>query len=318
MVKNKISVTLSLSFILSILILFLPGCKNENTNQTEIPQSKYYTYEMKADDYRLKRINQPLFSFEYPIAYGIHVYDIEPDVVIAGQSELGFWCYKQDSPYLSLYVKVNELSASNYDNEKNYYINRWFSGSSVDNSTMKKVMVSGIEANYFASTPNPSDFRKQYIHRLVVFDYAGLMWQIYMMTYSTYPEPLECQESFNHIINTFKLLDTNYNNDSTTNLNITIEYGDGVFYLTNNEDVMLCEVKVILNYIDNNLSTGYESHDIAGIRSHETRQIQNRELKDINGKTYVDNPDNHPFIMLVQAEFAGCVNKTYTYLKTWE
>jgi len=309
----------------------MPGCAGEtittNTLETSTtpavnPYTTFNTYEMKADDIRLTRVNQPLISFEYPEVFILVDQNISPpDVLILGQSEIDFTHFQGNWPYEYISVIINELSPLKYDEEKTFYLKYWTNRLSTlgDNVTIKKVLVSGIEADYMESSKKSVSYGKQNIYRVTIFDYAGLMWQIYMTTVSSYPEPPEVQEAFEHIINTFKFLDESCNTtDSDKELDITVEYRDKEFFITNNEDVMLCDVSVILNYIDSDLSTGYECHDIMGIRSHQTRRIQNWQLKDIDGKSYVDSPDNHPVILLVQAEFAGCVNKTYTYIKTWE
>jgi hypothetical protein len=217
-------------------------------------------------------------------------------------------------------VTFYEPSYSNWDNA-NELIENLISGPSVfsDNPTMKKVTVAGIEADYLKSYEQPDTSTKQHIARLAVFDYAGMIWTISMSTYSTYPESSDIQESFDHILTTFKILDKECDEQiSDDRLNITVTYENEGFYITNNGDVTLCGVELFVDYTNDDLSTGYHCDDIVGIRPNETRKIQNFEFEDINGNKYIYYPQSGPSKLLVQAEFAGCKNKVYSYLEIWE
>jgi hypothetical protein len=322
-VISKKTKGLSLVFITlcTINVCFL-SCTGGNTT-TDI---NYQTYEITVDDVRLLWYNHPLFSFEYPEIFILIDANKDPHgKVHYDRSQVSFVYRKSDLPYRHLHVTIYDPFQWEWQNAND------MAESIIDASeleglvTTQKVMVAGIEADYLEYSRKPLGSEEQMIYRLAVFDYSDMIWVIYMDTYSAFPEPSYIQESFNHILATFKILDANCDKAvSSDELNITVKYDNEVFTITNNEGFSLCEVEVFLNYTNDDFSTGYHCDDIVGILPYDpngilnSRAIQNRQLTDINGNEYIYYPGNEPYILLIQAEFPGCKNKKYSYIQTWE
>lgn len=314
--KNRI--VLSLVLVLVLVVIFT-GCGGEKATS----EINYLTYEIKPNDIRFNWTNLPLFSFEYPEKYRLYdLNDVTELVITYNHSTVDF---KDETSVFPQYltININKPWAGYYDNANDYLNDRishpeWFPGS----ITTSKVAVAGVEADYVESDQNPNLSGMQEKYRLVIFDYAGMIWEIFMSTYSIYPEPAEIQESFEHILNTFKFIEIDHESihpSSELNISINYDYEKRVFTIINNEDSMLCELKLYLNYTDDELTTGFQTYQVTGIRSHETRYVKYNEFRDTYGNYWGKyGPAVTPSKLLVQAEFPGCVGKVYTYLKIWE
>ncbi len=315
----RLKVTILPLFILSATIVF-SGCTGETiTTAVTTPTEGYEIYEIKADDIRFLWLNHPLYSFEYPKDFVL--IDLNKMTSLEGvdliKSKVEFM-YEHSTLFIRLSVIVDEPFPGYLGNaidKFNYLVS---TQNSSDDIIIKKILIiSGINAYYLEYFKDPEKIGRKNSSRVALFDYAGLIWEINMTTYSPYPEPKEVQEYFDHVIETFKILESSCANVPTGNeLNVTISYENGVFTIINNEDFTLCEVKLFLNYVGDDLSTGYEYSDIYGIPSHQTTQIQDWRFENINREKYPEY--QKPLKFLIQAEFPGCVNKTYSYLKTWE
>lgn len=320
---SKRNIRLSLVFITlcTISVCFL-GCTGGNKT-TDI---NFKTFEITVDDIRLRWYNHPLFSFEYPDIFILIDANEDPHgEVHHDHSEVAFYYRKSDFPYRYLGVTIYDPFQWEWQNAKDMAESMIDAPEFKGLLTTKKVTVAGIEADYLEYSRKPRGSEEQMIYRLVVFDYSDMIWVIDMGTYSAFPEPPYIQESFNHILATFKILDENCDNAvSSDELNITVSYENEVFTITNHEEFPLCEVELFLNYTNDDFSTGYHCDDIVGILPHDPKgilnimTIQNRQLTDINGNEYTDYPGNEPYILLVQAEYPGCKNKEYSYIQTWE
>lgn len=282
---------------------------------------EYKMYEIKTNYYSLTWCNHPLFSFEYPSAFN-YVDLALSDVQIFNSSSVEFSCNQVEVPYKTLTISIMKPIPGSYNNATDI-VNKLVTDSSLsgDNISIKKVSVSGITADYLESYQKPIEkYTRQDIYREVFFDYVGLIWSIVMTTYSTYPESQGVQESFNHILKTFEILDKNCNNLRAGNeLNITVNYDSqkDTFILTNNESTTLCEVNLFLNYIDEDLYTGYKYYQYYGIASHQTLEIERKLFKKSNSGEYGFISGTKPNELLVQVEFPGC-KKVFSYIKTWE
>jgi hypothetical protein len=305
--------------ILLSLLVFSFGC-NKNT---ESSTAGYKTYKMGLDNLSLKWCNHPLFSVEYPKELTLIDYNSNPQAVIFYNSaDTTFFNPKGFGSLISqLEINISRPVKSRYMNSTEK-LSEIISDSSLfgNNVTISKVNISGIDASYFDSLSNAIKGKLQEIHRVVIFDYAGLIWQITMITNSLYPEPLEVQDTFEHVLTTFKIKDTFCNNihhDNTLNMNISYDYSKGVFIIISNEDLTLCNVNLYLNFTGDDLSSGFEYSQNNGITSHQVIEIQDWLFEDKDNNNFRYSLNKHVSKLLIQAEFPGC-NKTYTFLKTWD
>lgn len=193
------------------IFICIGGCQSNssstttsNTNNITSSSINYLTYEIKSDDIRFTWTNFPRFSFDYPDNF--HLLDINDAtevLVTTNRIEIEFidtsGAFRQEitifieEPWPGYYENASEL-VENVLTQSN-----WPEGSLV----IKNVYVSGIGAHYIEFSLEPDQSGIQEKHRSVFFDYSGFIWQISMSTYSVYPEPLEIQMIFDHIINSF-------------------------------------------------------------------------------------------------------------------
>jgi hypothetical protein len=208
--------------ILVIILLGLcvpsQGCSN-NTNTisaTNIPDTKYISYKMETDDVRLKYLNHPLYSFEYPDYFHLlEVYQVPQLTASSKHSDVLFTIHNTDLPETMLWVRVQEPWIAYYT-DANELLNYWVSEDGVvtKDITTKEIGVSGIKAYYYKSFQVSPDkyklentvFPYNISHRFVFFDYSGYIWEINMFWFYQYSEPPEVEEYFNHIVETFKIL----------------------------------------------------------------------------------------------------------------
>jgi len=308
---------LPLICVLLLIMVLCLGCAEEPVTYN----INYKTFVMPADDIRFRWTNFPLFSFEYPEQFAACASGNEYDQVI-NYNRVDI-CFIDVFHFLSpnLIVSIIEPWMDHYENA-NEYANDWtpqpenFTGDIVK----EKVMIVGIEADYVELWYIPSHSGGQEKERTVFFDYAGLIWQIWMSTYSGDPEPPEVQASFNHILDTFAFIDQHFDtNHPSSELDVTVEYDSETqtFSITNNEEYVLFNVKLYLNYYRLDLSRGYKSCSAIEIYSNETIYIWLRDFMDSDDE-FLSEGEIKPFKLTVKAKFPGSVGKVYTCLKTWD
>jgi hypothetical protein len=315
LLKNKHHVIIGTMAMSLLLMIFLVGCET-NTNTTGTLDADYKTFELSSNDISLSWCNHPLFSFEYPNAFS-KIFDNAAlsDVINVNRSEITL---TGELPYKELYISVELPQAKQPDNAyqllKEGMANPDWYGA---NATIQKVIVSGNEASYLESKLDISPSKK---FRLVMFDYAGLIWQIEMTTFESFSDSPKVQESFNHIIDSFRIIDTcNSQIDHENGLNILVDYNynKGIFTIINNENITLCNVNCYLNFSNDDLSSGYVYHRYSGIFNYQTIEIQDWLFENNLQNKFGFMTKHHAVKMLVQAEFPGC-RQVYSYLKTWD
>jgi hypothetical protein len=204
-------ITICFIVLLSLLV-FSFGCSKTSESSTVT----YKTFVLKANDIRLRNLQHPLYSFEYPSIFEFN--DVTPPfqkgfngpMIPSDTSEISSFA-ETDLYHASLGVQVSKRhrffasAAEKFDDNISY---AYLYG---DNITAKKVTISGIIADYieFSRTEklNTSDglVNTRESFRRVFFEYADLIWTIGMNWSSIDPEPLEIQVYFDHLIETFKI-----------------------------------------------------------------------------------------------------------------
>jgi hypothetical protein len=281
---------------------------------------------MKSDYVWLRYFNHPLYTVEYPSIFGSFNENackshFLGDTVAMGSSRFSLF-YERDYAVVSqFYVTV----------EKND--NKWVMPSST-NSTTKKITVSGITADYYLETVQPvytdltgfasSNTYKSKIRvswRRASFWCDNLFWTIGMNWYFESAEPREAQLYFDHIIDTFKIIDTEPAGlPPVHDLNLqTIFYPNTLtFEIKNNEKYDLREVHVYINYQGDNLSSGYHSLIFVGLDQGDTITLSGLDFTDSKGN-YFKYMSNHVLNkIMVTAEYPGYVKKIFTREYTWD
>lgn len=194
--------------VLIIASITCNSCNSITTNTTNTPLTIYKTYEMKLDDIRLRFLSHPLFSLEYPKEFELANLNQAEDLVITVDcSRTDFGCHLYEEPLQTLSIEICKPKIGQYENANDKL--KFLTSKTImytDNFSSKKVIVSGIIADYLESYQKPLPSGKQYVYRTVIFDYSNLIWEIDMISFSYYPESSRIQEYFDHIIFTFKIL----------------------------------------------------------------------------------------------------------------
>lgn len=173
------------------------------------------------DDIRLKYLNHPLYSFEYPEVYVLSDLNLPPPTdqggipmrLQFGVSEANFH-YDSDVVKSSFGIRVEKpgLYSTNASDKFSQYVSE--ANDMGKNVTITKLVLSGITADYVEYNRLSLDILDgaeitdtHSSLRAITFDYSGLIWIIVM--YCTYSgsEPPEIQDYFTHIVETFKILD---------------------------------------------------------------------------------------------------------------
>jgi hypothetical protein len=205
MLGKRIALALLLLCILFTFCVSGAGCSS--VSETTTPAISYKTYEMKEDDIRLKALQHPLFSFEYPECFNLVDLNLDPvpsinrdiSVVYFTGEQVGF--HKQ---YLSIFIVTPEyLKLLNTNDMLEYYLSLYTPVA--EDITRKEVFVSGISADYLKAVGTYLGQQKSL--RVAIFDHAGLYWAIQLIWYYPNPEPPEVQGYFDHVIETFKILE---------------------------------------------------------------------------------------------------------------
>jgi hypothetical protein len=212
--KNSFLVLLTI--ISMMLLLSFLGCEKQFTNN---PGNKYKQFVLAADDirFRIGTIKHSRYSFEYPTIFNLVDLNKIPDVVMSGQyTEVSFTHKEAGYPESVIYVDVmlpdynNAVSASNLANDiTNFAENEGYG------LTSKPLSVSNINAlylkYYWHATTTTYGVANYIAHeesnRIVVFDYRGFIWRIGLNWNFNGDEPTEIEQDFQHIIDTFKILE---------------------------------------------------------------------------------------------------------------
>ena len=171
----------------------------------------YKTYTLSANDISLALLNHPRFSLEYPSEFSLVDLDLPnppgegamPKVI--GMSMVEFTYLPADAE-LNVTIADPILVKTSIDDQITE-ANRIGT-----NVTIKKIMISGIEANYIEYTDSHflvySEKTAHKSVRTAIFEYSGLVWSILLVWH--YPEhenePAVLNEYFSHVIDTFTIL----------------------------------------------------------------------------------------------------------------
>jgi hypothetical protein len=308
-----------IAFLL-ILVIFVVSCVGCNITSSTTHIS-YETYKTEPDAYSLSVFNHPLFSLKYPDVFKF--YDLNEVDNVSVNKNLVYINFDYISfewninNYILIQIhkpSLDQLNAieilQNYISSPEYW---------AANLTIKKTTVAGIDASCLESLPD--SFPPIY-DKIVLFDYAGFNWAIYIHTIYFNDSYDETREALDPVLQTFKFLDADCANSSLDReLDVDVTFDDNSFFITNNEKTVLCEIKLFLNYSGDNLTSGFMCSDIVPIRSRETRSVQYSRFKDSYGfytLSYSRVKSSNPLILQVQAQYAGCIHNTYSRVITWE
>jgi hypothetical protein len=208
---NRLKISLLTTFF---FLLFCVGCNNLTTNTVIM----YKTYKMNQDDVRLKLLNHPLYSFEYPDTYDLIDLNLPPPTdmggppMIYGLSELSF---NLETDYEKSQVGIGvEKRNIQFSDSHDKFTNVVSTANAIGNNiTISKIAVSGITAEYIeyycprVAFLQGADIKDTHSSvRMIVFDYQNLIWTIGMIWTYAGQEPANAQLFFHHIIETFKIL----------------------------------------------------------------------------------------------------------------
>jgi hypothetical protein len=280
---------------------------------------------MKSDYVWLRYLNHPLYCVEYPSIYGVYSKELRSSHSLGDTKPMGIsdFClyYEQNFNVVSCFgitvtsnATTQQISLSN-------------------NETVEKIIVSGITANYYQNLERPEypdltgfasspviRSKTQVSNRRVTFWYENLFWTIGMYWYFEDAEPEEVQTYFDHVISTFKIIETEPPGlPSTKDLNVQVKFHPDPlsFKITNNEDFNLREVHVYVNNVGDNLSTGYHTQIFGGLDQGETRTLDGFELTDSKGNhfKYMNIALKN---MLITAEYPGYVKRVFVKKYIWD
>jgi hypothetical protein len=175
---------------------------------------------MKEDDVRLQFLNHPLYTLEYPSLFKLIDLNNIPDHPMKyGVSDVDFTLINYDTGSLiaALSIRVRAPGLNYFYNANEKFDDLLKTKTEVtDNVTVNEELVSGITAHYLESLETVEDTivagvlidpKHQMSLRAVVFDYADLIWIISLAWSYQDSEPPEVEEYFNHVIETFRILD---------------------------------------------------------------------------------------------------------------
>ena len=222
-IRNKKTIVLPLLLLIISSFVSFPGTGCSNPVETTItdftPKETdivtYKTFEMKEDDIRLKYLEHPLFSFEYPDFFNLADLNNMPGHPMTYDMSAVIFTYLHDDPnlldsYLVIGIESPSITGFNNASEK---IEDLFSRKTTENGdlSIKEVSVFGIPGYYLESfrtdvvSPSPRKYNMSY--RLIGFEHVGLVWTISMSWNYYDSEPPRIKEYFNHVIQTFKIIE---------------------------------------------------------------------------------------------------------------
>jgi hypothetical protein len=299
------------------------------------PVTTYVYYEMKSDDIRLEFCNHPLYSFEYPSVFNcIDLNNQPPNTgrmpMTYDESRLDFTVEQLGLPKPELSIIVQQPGYWEYHNasEKfNFFMSNSKSACSVvtNNTTVSGIPAYYIEEFYDAAK---SSYYPAYkgSSRTCIFDYAGLIWDITMNWNYNGTEPREIQEYFDHVVETFKIIeicDVYARSSNILDLSVEYSYNTSIFTITNNEKVPLNNIEIFFTYVSDNSSkkfTYYPPEWLSSHRyleSHKSLEIVVSAFKDSNNNLLSYISRDQAFTITIQAERPGC-KRLFSYSKTWE
>lgn len=319
--KDKSFIPAMCALALIFCIFSFSGCVKTGadpfttTSSDSTIEGAFSTYMLSAEKKSLSWCNHPLFTFEYPSVFSlVDEYEIR-SVNWLDRSEINFVCSMSGTPYKQLNITVLKPADNDYQHYDNAHdrLENWLGETTKfgEYPNFKEVYISGMKAYYAESSPTPNNET----YRLILFDFEDLIWEIVMITNSSFSEPKEIQQAFDHIVSSFHFLnETCPQNDSDDELDAVVEYlpETGVFLIGNLENTRLCEVTLYLDYLGDNVYSGYKYQEFYGIREKDSIKIESSWFKK-SGTSY---PAIHPKHVLLQAQFPGCM-KVYSTSMSW-
>jgi hypothetical protein len=227
--QKNVSFLLVLLVILFGLTVYNAGCTKSTSSTPALPpdiftipqKTNYKKFELKSDDIRLKYFKNPLYSFEYPEVFNLSDENLlrdEPTHIFHSEYSIVFFIIQQidlPEPILEILVQNPGFLDRNTSGDVIKYLTSLQSTKWHDTNISTK-KVAGIQADYLKTFSIREEWRvqEQLIYpehysslRGVAFDYAGLIWVISMTWHYFESEPPEIQGYFNHVIETFKILE---------------------------------------------------------------------------------------------------------------
>ena len=185
---------------------------DNNPPITETPGVMYKTYETRLDDVRFELLEHPRYRFEYPSIFNLVDINISWTPSVVGESRVEFSVQELGLPKPWLSVVIEEPGIFEYL-DAHGKLEQWYSFEHrfTDNTSIGTASVNGLLAEYLKSFADIGESRPYPAHqasaRTVVFDYAGLIWEIRLTWDYHGSEPPEVEGYFNHIIETFEILE---------------------------------------------------------------------------------------------------------------
>ncbi|MGD9143471.1 MAG: hypothetical protein PVG61_06470 [Dehalococcoidia bacterium] len=162
---------------------------------------------MKEDDIRLEYFKHSRFSFEYPEFFNLVDLNLDPGPFIDADISAVYFTSGQGMPYepsLSIFIVTPEyLEMLNTNDMLDYYL--YLYTPEAEEIIRKVMLVAGISADYLKAVETYMGEKMSL--RVAIFEHAGLTWEIQMFWYYPEPEPPEVEEYFNHVLETFRILD---------------------------------------------------------------------------------------------------------------
>lgn len=209
---------ITMSSLIILTIVTTASCSiKEYTDRTTTtykgPAIDYSTYEIKASDIRFECFQHPLYRFEYPSIFQLIDWNLA-DIphISCNETKVQFTVPTIDIPKPKLSIIVEKQGYRDYNNAAGK-LEFWqdYMRDFTNNITTKKTEVYGIPSYYLEAHFIQekgilySDYRV--LSRSVYFDYADLIWEIHLnWVYQDSIGP-EVEEYFNHVIQTFEILD---------------------------------------------------------------------------------------------------------------
>lgn len=232
---RKAIITSALLLVLILITGLSAGCDNKNDLPTEvtttdnipsdnistdkpttdIPEiTKYKTFEMRQNDVRLKYLNHPLYTFEYPEVFNlVDLNKILDHPMVYGVSDVYFTiAQKPRLPWINLSVRIMEPGWCDYT-DADSVLAEWISTAESYKDTIirSEITVSGIQATYIETNGHrPKDVfysTRNVSFRGIAFTHKDLIWSITLDWPYLDFEPSQAQEYFEHVLETFNILE---------------------------------------------------------------------------------------------------------------
>jgi hypothetical protein len=208
-------------FVIPLVILAVSvsntGCdKDELTERTTTvykgPAIEYSNYEIEETDIRLKAFQHPLYRLEYPSVFNLvdeNLADIphHSSFETIVQFTVPQHNYISKSELLVIVEKPGNREYQDAAGKLDYWAD---SRDSADYLSIERTKIVGLPAYYMESHSiefEGSGLEYEIFSRAVFFDYEDLIWVINMYWIYRSTVPPEVEEYFNHVIETFEILD---------------------------------------------------------------------------------------------------------------